>query len=210
LERSHLIAKRAIDLACASVGLAILSPVLLVVGALVKIESPGPVFYRGARTGLRGKPFRIFKFRTMVSDAESRGGHSTAVDDPRLTRVGPLLRRYKLDELPQLFNVLTGEMSIVGPRPQVARYTSAYTAEQQQILSVRPGLTDYASIEFIDLDRILGSGDVDAKYLRDIEPRKNDLRMKYVREQSIVTDLKIIAQTVLQMTRIRRRWNTDS
>jgi lipopolysaccharide/colanic/teichoic acid biosynthesis glycosyltransferase len=201
--------KRAFDLVAAVLGLVVLSPVMLCLAALVKLESKGPVFYRGTRTGQFGKPFRIFKFRTMVQDAEKRGGPSTALNDPRLTRLGPLLRKYKLDELPQLINVVSGQMSIVGPRPQVERYTAAYTAEQKAILDVRPGLTDYASIEFMDLDRLLGTENVDEKYAREIEPRKNELRIKYVRDHSLATDFRIIARTLAQMTGIRRRWNID-
>jgi lipopolysaccharide/colanic/teichoic acid biosynthesis glycosyltransferase len=201
--------KRAFDLVAAVLGLVVLSPVMLCLAALIKLESKGPVFYRGTRTGQFGKPFRIFKFRTMVQDAEKRGGPSTALNDPRLTRLGPLLRKYKLDELPQLINVVSGQMSIVGPRPQVERYTAAYTAEQKAILDVRPGLTDYASIEFMDLDRLLGTENVDEKYAREIEPRKNELRIKYVRDHSLATDFRIIARTLAQMTGIRRRWNID-
>jgi lipopolysaccharide/colanic/teichoic acid biosynthesis glycosyltransferase len=201
--------KRAFDLVAAVLGLVVLSPVMLCLAALVKLESKGPVFYRGTRTGQFGKPFRIFKFRTMVQDAEKRGGPSTALNDPRLTRLGPLLRKYKLDELPQLINVVSGQMSIVGPRPQVERYTAAYTAEQKAILDVRPGLTDYASIEFMDLDKLLGTENVDEKYAREIEPRKNELRIKYVRDHSLATDFRIIARTLAQMTGIRRRWNID-
>jgi lipopolysaccharide/colanic/teichoic acid biosynthesis glycosyltransferase len=201
--------KRAFDLVAAVLGLVVLSPVMLCLAALIKLESKGPVFYRGTRTGQFGKPFRIFKFRTMVQDAEKRGGPSTALNDPRLTRLGPLLRKYKLDELPQLINVVSGQMSIVGPRPQVERYTAAYTAEQKAILDVRPGLTDYASIEFMDLDKLLGTENVDEKYAREIEPRKNELRIKYVRDHSLATDFRIIARTLAQMTGIRRRWNID-
>ena len=202
-------AKRAFDLAAAGVGIVILSPVILCLACLVKLESPGPVFYRGTRTGQFGRPFRIFKFRTMVADAESRGGPSTALNDPRLTRVGPFLRKYKLDELPQLINILKGEMSVVGPRPQVDRYTAAYTDEQKAILDVKPGLTDYASIEFMDLDRRLGNENVDEKYAREIEPRKNELRMQYVRDSSLSADFRIIGKTLARMTGIRRRWNID-
>jgi lipopolysaccharide/colanic/teichoic acid biosynthesis glycosyltransferase len=202
-------AKRAFDLAAAGVGLMILSPVMACLACMIKLESRGSVFYRGTRTGQFGKPFRIFKFRTMVADAETRGGPSTALNDPRLTRLGPFMRKYKLDEVPQLLNVLKGEMSIVGPRPQVEKYTAAYSAEEKAILDVRPGLTDYASIEFMDLDRILGTENVDEKYAREIEPRKNELRIKYVRDNSLSTDLRIIARTIAQMTGIRRRWNID-
>lgn len=198
-------AKRAFDLAAAAVGLTVLSPAMLAIAAIVRIDSPGPVFYRGLRTGLHGRPFRIFKFRTMTADAEGRGGPSTALNDARLTRVGPFLRRFKLDELPQLINILRGEMSIVGPRPQVEQYTSLYTADEQIILSMRPGLTDYASIEFIDLDCMLGDENVDEKYRREIEPRKNELRVKYVREQSMLGDFMLIVRTITRLFGTQRR-----
>lgn len=154
-----------------------------------------------------GNPFRIFKFRTMVVDAEKIGGPSTALNDPRLTRIGKFLRKYKIDELPQLINILTGEMSFVGPRPQVEKYTKLYNDEEQIILSVHPGLTDYASIELINLDQILGDDAVDEKYLREIEPEKNRLRMKYAREHSFLIDFKIILMTLTQMFKIESLWN---
>jgi lipopolysaccharide/colanic/teichoic acid biosynthesis glycosyltransferase len=144
----------------------------------------------------------------MVLDAETKGGHSTAMNDPRLTRIGKSLRRYKLDELPQLINVLIGEMSVVGPRPQVEKYTSLYNEEEKTILSVRPGLTDYASIRFINLDKILGDEEVDRKYREEIEPEKNRLRLKYVLERSFLVDMKIIVLTVSSLLRIRSLWNT--
>jgi lipopolysaccharide/colanic/teichoic acid biosynthesis glycosyltransferase len=144
----------------------------------------------------------------MVPNAESLGGPSTALGDPRLTRIGATLRKYKLDELPQLLNVLKGEMSLVGPRPQVQAYTDLYSAEEKRILDVRPGLTDFASIEFIHLDSMLGSEDVDEKYAREIEPRKNELRLKYVREQSLATDLLILFRTITRLATIRKLWNS--
>ncbi len=153
--------KRIFDLIAAFFALLFLWPVLLVVAILICLQSPGPVFYRGVRSGKGGVPFRIYKFRTMVVDAEKMGGPSTALNDPRLTKIGKFLRKYKIDELPQLFNVLKGEMSIVGPRPQVEKYTRLYNEEEKIILCVRPGLSDYASIEFINLDQLLGDDEVD-------------------------------------------------
>jgi lipopolysaccharide/colanic/teichoic acid biosynthesis glycosyltransferase len=202
--------KRLFDIAGATLLLLLGAPVMLACAVAVKLESPGPVFYRGIRTGLGGRPFRIFKFRTMTADAEGRGGPSTALNDSRLTRIGPILRMYKLDELPQLCNVLLGDMSLVGPRPQVPLYTDRYDDELRAILTVRPGITDYASIEWIDLDRVLGTEDVDAKYARDIEPRKNELRLRYVREQSFRTDCRILWLTARRLLSIRRQWNTGS
>lgn len=151
---------------------------------------------------MHGLPFRIFKFRTMVMNAEAIGGPSTGKDDPRVTRVGRFLRRYKLDELPQLLNVLRGEMSIVGPRPEVPQYTALYEGDELLILTVRPGITDYASVEFAQLSEVLGSDDPDRMYEERVRPIKNALRVKYVKEQSLVVDLKIIALTVARLLRV--------
>lgn len=189
-------AKRLLDVFLAIAGLAVLWPVLLACAIAVKLGSPGPVFYRGVRTGLHGRPFRIWKFRSMVVDAESRGGTTTGSGDARVTAVGQLLRHSKLDELPQLFNVLVGDMSFVGPRPEVAEYTSQYTPEERRILDVRPGITDLASIEFNDLQAYVGTEDPDGMYRRQVLPRKNQLRLRYVNEQSLALDAAILFRTV--------------
>jgi len=199
--------KRIFDITACLLALPFLLPLFAVITISIKLNSPGPVFYRGLRTGLGGRPFRIFKFRTMVVDAEKIGGPSTALNDPRLTRIGKFLRKYKIDELPQLINILKGEMAFVGPRPQVEKYTKLYNDEEQIILSVRPGLTDYASIKFINLDQILGDVSVDEKYLKEIEPEKNKLRMKYAKEHSFWIDIKIILMTLMQMLKIQTLWN---
>lgn len=199
--------KRFLDIIACLASLLLLFPFFAVVAIIIKVNSPGPVFYRGWRTGLGGRLFRIFKFRTMVVDAEKIGGPSTALNDPRLTGIGKFLRKYKIDELPQLINILTGEMSFVGPRPQVEKYTKLYNDEEQIILSVRPGLTDYASIKFINLDQILGDESVDERYLKEIEPEKNRLRMKYAKEHSFWIDIKIILMTLMQMLKIQTLWN---
>jgi len=199
--------KRLFDIAACLFALPFLFPFFAVVAIIIKVNSPGPVFYRGWRTGLGGRPFRIFKFRTMVVDAEMIGGPSTALNDPRLTNIGKFLRKYKIDELPQVINILTGEMSFVGPRPQVEKYTKLYNDEEQIILSVRPGLTDYASIKFINLDQILGDQSVDERYLKEIEPEKNKLRIKYAKEHSFWIDIKIILMTLMQMLKIQTLWN---
>ncbi|MDO9580579.1 MAG: sugar transferase [Bacteroidales bacterium] len=199
--------KRLFDITACLVALPFLFPFFAVVAIIIKFNSQGSVFYRGLRTGLGGRPFRIFKFRTMVVDAEKIGGPSTALNDPRLTIIGKFLRKYKIDELPQLINILTGEMSFVGPRPQVEKYTKLYNDEEQIILSVRPGLTDYASIKFINLDQILGDESVDERYLKEIEPEKNKLRMKYAKEHSFWIDIKIILMTFMQMLKIQTLWN---
>lgn len=145
--------KRALDLIMAIIALVLLALPMLLIGLMIQLNSKGPVFYRGERVGRAGKRFRIFKFRTMVENADQLGGPSTARNDRRLTKIGTILRKYKIDEIPQIFNIIRGDMSFVGPRPQVERYTRLYTAEEKIILTVRPGLTDYASIRFINLDK---------------------------------------------------------
>ncbi len=202
-----LVLKRIFDVVISLVVLFAIWPLIVLVAVTVKLSSPGPIFYRGVRSGLYGKPFRIYKFRSMVIDAEKLGGHSTALNDPRLTPIGKFLRKYKLDELPQLFNIILGHMSFVGPRPQVENYTRLYSDEEKMILTVKPGLTDYASIRFINLDAILGDENIDEKYFLEIEPEKNRLRIKYAREHNLWIDLRLIFITLLQLFRIRSLWN---
>ncbi len=189
--------KRLFDIVFSLLGLIILSPFILVLAILIKEEDGGSVFYRGVRVGRHGKPFRIFKFRTMVVNAENIGGPSTADDDPRITGIGRFLRKYKLDELPQLINVLKGEMSLVGPRPEVPHYVNMLTKEERAILSVRPGITDWASICNSDEGAVLaGSPDPEKAYMEKIRPEKIRLQLKYVRERSFFVDLKIIFKTL--------------
>ena len=189
--------KRVFDMMFALVGLILLSPFLLFFAILIKLGTKGPVFYRGVRVGRHGKPFNIFKFRTMVMDAERLGGTSTADDDPRITKIGHFLRKFKLDELPQLINVLKGEMSIVGPRPEVQHYVDMFTEEERAILEVRPGITDWASLWNPDEGAVLaGSADPEKTYMEKIRPQKIKLQLKYVREQSFWNDLKIIFLTL--------------
>jgi lipopolysaccharide/colanic/teichoic acid biosynthesis glycosyltransferase len=197
-------AKRLFDIVSSAVALLVLSPLLLVIAAGVKLTSPGPVFYRGIRTGRYGKPFRILKFRTMVVDAAEIGGPSTGQDDPRVTQFGGLLRRFKLDELPNLVCVLFGQMSIVGPRPEVPQYTSLYQGDEKLILTVRPGITDLSSIRFIDLASHIGAENVDAAFETRVLPIKNRLRVQYVRERSFWTDMKIIGSTLAKLLGILR------
>jgi lipopolysaccharide/colanic/teichoic acid biosynthesis glycosyltransferase len=190
--------KRAFDFSSSLIGLILVSPVLLAIAILIKKEDGGPVFYRGIRVGRFGKPFRIFKFRTMVVNAEKLGGPSTADDDSRITRVGKFTRKLKLDELPQLINVLKGEMSIVGPRPEVQMYVDMFTEEEKAILTARPGITDWASIWNPDEGAILaGNPDPEKAYMEKIRPEKVRLQLKYIRERSFLNDLKIIAQTII-------------
>jgi len=201
------ILKRCFDVTAACLGLLILAPPMAVIALLIGVTSPGPILYRGRRTGLQGKPFRICKFRTMVADAERKGGLSTAKNDPRITRIGGLLRRYKLDELPQLINVLKGEMSIVGPRPEMPEYTRLYTGEELLILTVRPGITDYASLRFVHLDDVLGADRADEVYENQVRPMKNLLRVEYVKTRSFGKDLTIILRTLSKLAGTAL-WNT--
>jgi lipopolysaccharide/colanic/teichoic acid biosynthesis glycosyltransferase len=194
--------KRAFDLIFATAALIVLSVPLILIIVDIKFSSPGPVFYRGERVGLRGRRFRILKFRTMVVDADRLGGSSTAEGDPRITRIGGFLRRYKLDELPQFWNVLIGDMSVVGPRPQVAWAVDLYTPEERRLLDVRPGITDDASIKFRDEAAILkGATDPDRAYLELIAPEKIRLGLHYVNTHTLRTDLRIIFMTMFAAAR---------
>ncbi len=189
--------KRMFDFVIAALALIPLLPFLALFAIWVKLDSPGPVFYRGVRAGLNGKPFRIFKFRTMVKDAERLGGAETATDDPRITRAGAFLREYKLDELPQLINVALGDMSLVGPRPEVMEEVVKYTDEEKLVLSVRPGITDWASLTFHHEGEILkGSCDPHLTYHQKIRPMKLRLQAQYVNSNSLLTDVKIIISTL--------------
>lgn len=189
--------KRLLDLVLATAAVLLLSPVLLAIAVWIVCSDPGPVFYRGPRVGRSFRPFRIYKFRTMVVNADKVGGSSTAGDDPRITAAGAFLRRYKLDELPQLLNVILGQMSLVGPRPQVAWAVELYQPHERALLSVRPGMTDLASIRFRNEAEILrGAADPDKAYLERIAPEKHRLGLEYVRRQSLALDLRIMLATV--------------
>ncbi len=195
----YLYSKRFTDIVISLFSLCVLFPFLLVIALIIKLNSNGPVFYRGKRSARHNGTFLIYKFRTMVNDAEKKGGFSTAIDDHRFTSVGRILRRFKIDELPQFINVLFGEMSLIGPRPQVEYYTNLYTEDESVILSVRPGITDLASIYFVDMDDTLGSINVDEKYQLEIEPVKNKLRIQYVKEMSFMLDMKILIGTLFRI-----------
>jgi len=197
--------KRLFDILFSSLGLIVMFPILIFSAIATKLDSQGPALYRGKRIGRYGKPFLIYKFRTMVINAEELGGPSTANDDPRLTRVGKWIRKHKLDELPQLINVLMGQMSFIGPRPQVPEDVALYTKEEKNILSVRPGMTDWASIKYHNEGEILrGSPDPDQAYIEKIRPGKIKLELEYVRNYSFWVDLKILLKTIktLFFTRI--------
>lgn len=188
--------KRLLGFILALVLLLMLWPIYLFIALAVAIEDGFPVFYRPLRGGYRNKSFRIFKFRTMVKDADRIGGGTTALNDPRITKVGNFLRKTKLDEIPQLFNIIGGSMSFIGPRPELLKYVEQYTGEEEKILMVRPGITDYSSVEFINLDEIVGSGNADEMYEKYVLKRKNELRIKYADEVSFSTDCKLFLNTV--------------
>lgn len=199
--------KRLLDVLLAAAGLVILSPLLIAVAVWIKLADPGPLFYMGVRVGRTGVPFRMIKFRTMIVNADTAGPSSTAGDDLRITRPGRLMRRFKIDELPQLFNVLRGEMSFVGPRPQVQWAVDLYTSEERELLSVRPGITDFASLRFRNEAEILqGSADPDKDYLEKIAPLKIKLGLHYVRTFTLATDIKILAATAICIAGVDPSW----
>ena len=192
--------KRLFDIAFAFTGLLTVSTFLAVMAVLIKLDSNGPVFHRSVRAGRHGKPFNLVKFRTMVHRSANPGPSSTPDDDPRITRIGRKLRSCNLDQLPELWNVLKGDMSIVGPRPQVAWAVELYTEEDSTLLTVRPGMTDYASIRFNNEGEVLrGSTDPDRDYMEKIWPEKRRLGLEYVRNQSVWIDIKILANTFLHV-----------
>ena len=198
----QLALKRAMDIVISGGALAVLWPVLLLIALAIKIDDPGPVFNRQVRVGKDGREFRIFKFRTMVVDADKKGLQITVGRDNRITRMGRLLRKTKLDELAQLINVFVGEMSFVGPRPEVPKYVNLYTPYQRQVLLVRPGITDYASIAYRnENDMLEGAEDPERMYIDVIMPDKIELNMKYLHEISPVADVKLILSTVIAVIR---------
>jgi lipopolysaccharide/colanic/teichoic acid biosynthesis glycosyltransferase len=192
--------KRCLDLMVSAVALVALSPLLAAIAYLIRRGSPGPAFYRGRRVGLNGGLFRIYKFRTMVVDAETFGGPTTADDDPRLTPIGRFLRRYKLDELPQLLNDVKAEMSFVGPRPEVVEKVARYSPAERRILELRPGITDWASIWNADEGAaVSGHADADQAYERLIRPTKIHLQLLYRDERSLWMDAKILLYTLIKL-----------
>lgn len=194
--------KRIMDIVFSLGFILILSPVLLLIAIWIKLDSTGPVFYLQERIGLHRKPFRIYKFRTMYPDADKRGLLTVGGRDPRVTRAGYYLRKFKLDELPQFFNVLGGSMSLVGPRPEVKRYVDLYNTKQNNVLNVKPGITDYASIEYSDENELLGkAADPERTYIDVIMPAKLELNLKYISDQSLFTDCKILFRTFLKIVR---------
>jgi len=196
-------AKRLFDLIASLTALVLLSPLLLGIAAAIKLDSPGPIFFRQERVGRHGRLFRIHKFRTMVADAERVGPQLTRDADPRVTRVGAYLRRSKLDELPQLLDVVRGDMSLVGPRPEVPRYVALYPPEVRElVLSVRPGITDTASVRYRDESAQLAAGtDPERLYIESIMPHKLELCVEYVRTRSLAGDIMIVVRTVAALVR---------
>jgi len=193
-------AKRVLDIASAGVGVALLAPLFALLAILVKAEDAGPVFYRQQRVGYRGRPFRMWKFRTMVPDAEARGLPLTVGRDPRLTRIGAWLRGLKLDELPQLFNVLVGDMSLVGPRPEVPRYVRLYSAQERRVLELVPGITDEASIRYADESTILAAAaDPERVYVEEIMREKIRLNLAYAARATFWTDVRVVLATLRRL-----------
>ena len=189
--------KRVLDILAAAVGLLLLSPLFVVAAVAVKLGSRGPVFFRQERMGRGFRPFWIIKFRTMVQDAPKRGGAITVGDDPRITWVGRILRKSKIDELPQLINVLVGDMSLVGPRPEARKYVERFREDYEEILQVRPGITDLASIKYRDEAAVLGQAkDGHRAYIEHVLPEKIRLAKEYIRRASLWFDLKLVFWTI--------------
>ena len=194
----QLALKRLMDIVISGGALLVLWPVLVLIALAIKIDDPGPVFYRQVRVGKDGKEFRIYKFRTMVVDADKKGLQITVGRDNRITRMGAFLRKTKLDELAQLLNVFKGEMSFVGPRPEVPKYVAMYTPYQRQVLLVQPGITDYASIAYRNENDLLESAeDPERMYIETIMPDKIELNMKYLHEISPLADIRLIFSTII-------------
>lgn len=193
------IIKRIFDFVASFVGCIIISPIYIVIALLIKLDSKGPVFFKQKRVGQFGKEFEILKYRTMVVDAEKIGKQITVGKDSRITKIGHILRKYKLDELPQLFNVLKGDMSLVGPRPEVPKYVELYNDKEREVLNVKPGITDFASIEYRDENELLGTVENPEEYYIDvIMKHKLKLNLKYINNNNIFIDIGIIFKTILK------------
>lgn len=200
LERKkfQLVVKRLFDIIASGLGLVVLAIPMLIISIVIKLDSEGEVLFKQERVGLNGVPFKIFKFRTMVADAPSKGREITVGADSRITKVGNILRKAKLDELPQLINVFKGDMSLVGPRPEVPGYVAMYTPEQRSVLKVRPGITDLASIEYRDESKVLAeASDPEKTYIDEIMPHKLKLNMEYIENLGLFYDIGLIFRTFL-------------
>ncbi|NLZ35844.1 MAG: sugar transferase [Clostridiales bacterium] len=191
--------KRIFDIIVSLIGIIIISPILIIVAISIKLDSKGNVLFLQKRIGKDGKPFNIYKFRTMVSDAERLGAQITVGRDSRITKVGAFLRKYKIDELPQLFNVLKGDMSLVGPRPEVPKYVELYTEEERRVLEVRPGITDLASIRYRDENDILGKVEnPEEYYIKVIMKDKLKLNLEYIEKSNVFYDIYLIIKTIIK------------
>ena len=191
--------KRIFDIVASGLGIIVLSPILLIIALIIKKESDGPVFFKQIRVGEKGRNFEILKYRTMVVDAEKMGRQITVGNDNRITKIGGFLRKYKLDELPQLINVFKGDMSLVGPRPEVPRYVEMYNEEQRKVLDVKPGITDLASIRYRDENELLGTAeDPDDMYINTIMPDKLALNPEYINKSNVFFDIYIILKTIVK------------
>ena len=189
--------KRIFDIIASFIGLLLLFPFLLIISILIVIDSRGGIFYRQVRVGKNNIDFKLFKFRTMATGSDKKGLLTVGGRDSRITKIGYYLRKYKLDELPQLLNVLVGDMSLVGPRPEVRKYVDMYNAEQLKVLNAKPGITDYASIEYSNENELLAkSSDPEKTYIEEVMPAKLLLNQKYISEQGLGTDIKIIFRTI--------------
>ncbi len=188
--------KRLFDFFLSLGGIIVLSPFFLLIAVVIKLESTGGILFRQIRVGKNDQDFLLFKFRSMYTHAESKGQLTVGMRDPRITRVGYMMRKYKLDELPQLFNVLKGEMSFVGPRPEVRKYVALYNSEQRKVLSVKPGITDYASIQYFNENELLGKSDnPEQTYINEIMPTKLAINLSYIKSNNIWTDVGILFKT---------------
>lgn len=189
--------KRLFDIVFSISGILILSPFFILISILVMVTSAGGAFYRQVRVGKNGKEFKLFKFRTMRMGSDKAGALTIGMRDSRITRIGYYLRKYKLDELPQLFNVLIGDMSFVGPRPEVPKYVALYTPEQKSVLKVKPGITDYASIVYSEENALLANAEnPEELYINKVMPAKLKLNMRYIQDMSLRTDMGIILKTI--------------
>lgn len=196
------ILKRTFDLFFSTIGILLLAPILLIISLIIKLTSKGPVLFKQIRVGKNEETFEILKFRTMVTDAEKLGKQITVGKDPRITNIGHILRKYKLDELPQLINVFLGQMSFVGPRPEVPYYTKMYNEAQKQVLKVKPGITDYASIKYSDENSLLGdSENPEEIYINQVMPDKLNINLEYIYKKSLREDMKIIFMTLMKIVK---------
>ncbi|NMB09926.1 MAG: sugar transferase [Tissierellia bacterium] len=198
--KPSLVIKRIFDIVMSLIGLIILGIPMIIIGIIIKLSSEGPVFYKQVRVGKSNKDFKILKFRTMIVDADKKGMQITVGKDPRITGIGHFLRKTKIDELPQLINVLKGEMSFVGPRPEVRKYVEMYNDYQKNVLKIKPGITDLASIEYRDESTLLGqSANPEKTYIEEIMPTKLKLNLKYMQEFSFFYDIKLILKTLVKI-----------